>query len=193
MTHNIILFASGKGSNVAAILDYFKNRKDVNFSLIVSNKKDAGVLSIAENNNIKKIVVKREEFQSIDFLETLKSYQPSLLILAGFLWKIPETLVQAFPNQIINIHPSLLPEFGGKGMYGHFVHEAVIQAKRKESGITIHYVNEIYDNGAIIVQARCSILEYYTPNDLANSIHKLEHYFFPRTIEYLLNQFNSVN
>lgn len=184
--HSLIIFASGRGSNAQAIIDYFSTDNDVEVALIVSNKKDAGVLQIAADNNIPSLIIGRDEFNSIDLIEKLKAYKPSLIVLAGFLWKVPEGFVKAFAGKIINIHPALLPSYGGKGMYGHHVHEAVIAAKEKESGITIHYVDEVYDNGRIIVQARCTVKYVDTPDTLAQSIHKLEHFFFPRTIEYLL-------
>lgn len=123
---------------------------------------------------------------SDELVHQLQAYNPSLIVLAGFLWKIPHTLVNSFPEQIINIHPALLPKYGGKGMYGHNVHEAVINAGEKESGITIHYVDEVYDNGCKILQAHCPVASGDTADILAARIHKLEHFFYPRTIEYLL-------
>ncbi len=186
--HNIIIFASGKGSNAAAIIDYLKEKSFASIALIVSNKKDAGVLDIAAKENIPSIVVDKELFHSQEFAQKIQSFNPSLIVLAGFLWKIPEGLVKAFPLKIINIHPALLPEFGGKGMYGHHVHDAVLKADKKESGITIHFVNEIYDSGDIIVQARCKVEEQEDANSLAEKIHHLEHFFFPKTIEFLLKQ-----
>jgi phosphoribosylglycinamide formyltransferase-1 len=120
--------------------------------------------------------------------DQIQACNPSLIILAGFLWKIPATLTDAFRGKIINIHPALLPEHGGKGMYGHHVHNAVLAAGKKETGITIHYVDEVYDSGDIILQARCKVLEGDTADTLAARIHELEHYFFPRTIEYLLKK-----
>lgn len=186
--HSIIIFASGKGSNAAAIIDYFKKNSFAKVSLIISNKADAGVLEIARREGIDAIVVDKKHFQNDNFAKTLANYKPSLIVLAGFLWKIPVSVIEAFRNRIVNIHPALLPEFGGKGMYGHHVHSAVIADKRKESGITIHYVDEVYDNGDIIVQARCKVLPGDTPELLAGRVHQLEHYFFPRTLEYLLRE-----
>jgi phosphoribosylglycinamide formyltransferase-1 len=185
---NIIIFASGKGSNAAAIIEYFQKntQKNTQVSLIVCNKPNAGVLEIAASQNIATLLIDKTIFQSEAFLNELCQHQPHLIILAGFLWKIPEHLVKAFPNQIVNIHPALLPKYGGKGMYGHHVHEAVIAAKEAESGITIHYVNEYYDEGSIILQARCNILPNDTPNDLAKKISQLELNFFPTTVDYLL-------
>lgn len=184
--HSLIIFASGKGSNAAAIIDYFKKTGEARVSLIVSNKADAGVLDIAKKEEIPFLIVDRQTINETLILEQLASYEPTLIILAGFLWKVPDQIIKAFPNQIINIHPALLPNYGGKGMYGHHVHNAVLSAKDKESGISIHYVNEVYDSGNIIVQARCPVDETDTADMLAEKVHKLEHYFFPRTIEYLL-------
>lgn len=184
---SLIIFASGKGSNAQAIIDYFRG-KDVKVSLIVSNKADAGVLDIAKNEHIPFLIINKQTMNEALLLEQLLEQQPSLLVLAGFLWKVPDAVIQTFPNQIINVHPALLPKYGGKGMYGHHVHEAVVANKEKESGITIHYVNEHYDEGNIISQARCVVTSKDTPDTLAHKIHKLEHYFFPRTIEFLLQQ-----
>lgn len=185
--HQLILFASGKGSNVQAIIDYFTANGKARAALIVCNNPGAGVLDIAARHNIPVQLIDRKSFKEPEFVEILKSYKPSLVVLAGFLWKVPDTVVQAFPESIINIHPALLPKYGGKGMYGHHVHEAVVAAGEKESGITIHFVNEHYDEGAAIVQARCTLLLEDTPESLAGKIHKLEHYFFPRTVEFLLD------
>lgn len=184
--HNIILFASGKGSNIQAILNYFKDCPSFVPKLIVCNKADIGAIDIARDHGIPHIIIDRQNFKSVEFLQKIISIEPSLLILAGFLWKVPDTLVHAFPGKIINIHPALLPKYGGKGMYGMHVHEAVIAAGEKESGITIHYVNEDYDEGNLICQAHCPIAPEDTPDALAGKIHALEHYFFPRTIEFLL-------
>lgn len=182
---SLIIFASGKGSNAQAIIDYFRD-KNVKVSLIVSNKADAGVLDIAKNEHIPFLIINKQTINEALLLEQLQEQQPALIILAGFLWKVPDTVIRTFPNQIINVHPALLPKYGGKGMYGHHVHEAVIANSEKESGITIHYVNEHYDEGDIITQARCRVMSNDTPETLAHNIHKLEHYFFPRTIEFLL-------
>lgn len=184
--HSLIIFASGKGSNAQAIIDYFNNNGLAKVSLIVSNKADAGVLKIAQEQGIPSVVIDKLLLSSDDFMMQLQSYNPTLIVLAGFLWKIPQAMVHAFPEKIINIHPALLPKYGGKGMYGHHVHEAVIAAKDSESGITIHYVDEVYDNGSKILQAHCLVHEGDTSDTLAGNIHKLEHFFYPRTIEYLL-------
>ncbi len=186
--HNLIIFASGKGSNAAAIIEYFKKTGQAVVSLIISNKPQAGVLEIAAAEGIPTMVIDRAGFNSPDFPEKLKEYNPSLLVLAGFLWKVPDSVINAFRNQIINIHPALLPGYGGKGMYGQHVHEAVLAAREKTSGITIHLVDEVYDNGDVILQAHCPVKFDDTADSLAERIHELEHYFFPRTIEFLLNQ-----
>lgn len=186
--HSLIIFASGKGSNAAAIIDYFKKNGQARVALIVTNKQDAGVLEIANREHIPFLIIDRKTFTETLLLEQLQEHNPSLIILAGFLWKIPETLVKAFPDKIINIHPALLPAYGGKGMYGHHVHHAVLAAGEQQSGITIHRVNEAYDEGATIVQACCPVEKDDTADQLAARIHQLEHYFFPRTIEFLLSQ-----
>lgn len=185
--HSLIIFASGTGTNANAIIEYFKKNGKAKVSLIVSNKADAGVLDIARREEISFLIIDRKTFQETLLLEQLSSYKPSLIVLAGFLWKIPDALIHAFAGKIINIHPALLPSYGGKGMYGHNVHNAVIDAKEKESGITIHYVNEHYDEGDVIVQARCKVESTDGPNELAKRIHRLEHFYFPRAIEFLLN------
>lgn len=185
---SLIIFASGKGSNAAAIIDYFRQNGKARVSLIVTNKKDAGVLDIAEREKIPFLIIDRKTFGETLLIEQLREYAPALIVLAGFLWKIPEALVQAFPGRIINIHPALLPSYGGKGMYGHHVHEAVLAAGDRQSGITIHYVNEAYDEGGTIMQACCPVEADDTPDTLAMRIHRLEHFFFPRTIEFLLSR-----
>lgn len=186
---NIAIFASGAGSNAKKIINHFKNHPSIKVALIVCNKPDAGVLKIAANENIPTLLIDKEQFFRGDaYVPTLKTYHINFVVLAGFLWKIPDALIDAFPQQIINIHPALLPNYGGKGMYGMNVHNAVIQAKEKESGITIHYVNNHYDEGEIIFQAKCTIDENDTPDSLANKIHQLEHQHFPQVIENLLKQ-----
>lgn len=186
--HSLIIFASGRGSNAAAIIDYFSKNGKAKVSLIVSNKADAGVLDIAREAHIPFLLVNRQTIKETMLVDQLQEHKPSLIVLAGFLWKIPDTLVQAFPDRIVNIHPALLPNYGGKGMYGHHVHNAVLAAKEIESGITIHYVNEVYDSGNVILQARCRVHENDTPDELAGRIHKLEHFYYPRAIEYLLEE-----
>jgi len=186
--HNIIIFASGAGSNAQQIINYFKKDKKTKIALIVCNNPRAGVLQIAANEGIPVLLIQKEEFFKNGYLKEIKKYHPDLIILAGFLWKIPEILITHFPNQIINIHPALLPDYGGKGMYGGAVHKAVIDANEKESGITIHYVDDKYDHGEIIFQARCFLDPEETPESLAHKIHKLEHQYFAVTIENILKE-----
>ena len=185
--HSLIIFASGAGTNAAAIIAHFKNNGKAKVSLIVSNKADAGVLEIAKREEIPFLIVDRKTYGETLLIEQMNDFKPSLIVLAGFLWKIPETIIHAFPGKIINIHPALLPGYGGKGMYGQNVHHAVINAKETESGITIHYVNEAYDEGNIILQARCRVEQNDGADELASRIHKLEHFYYPRAIEFLLD------
>lgn len=184
---SIIIFASGTGSNAQKIIDFFRNDPAVHISLIVSNKAGAGVLEIAKTEAIPALVIEKERFFRGDaYVEALKAFHPSLIVLAGFLWKLPSALVRAFPQQIINIHPALLPNYGGKGMYGHFVHEAVIDAKEPETGITIHFVDEQYDHGQYIFQAKLPVDNNDSADSIAKKVLQLEHYHFPRVIQSLL-------
>ena len=186
--HSLIIFASGAGTNAAAIISHFKNNGKAKVTLIVSNKDDAGVLEIAEKEEIPFLIIDKKTFRETLLVEQLKDHGPSLIILAGFLWKIPATIIHEFHGRIVNIHPALLPGYGGKGMYGHNVHNAVLAAKDAESGITIHYVNENYDEGNIILQARCKVEANDSAGELAKRIHKLEHFYYPMAIEYLLSE-----
>lgn len=187
--YNIAIFASGAGSNAKKIIEHFKNHTSVKIALIVSNKADAGVLQIAKEFQIPSLIIEKERFFRGDvYLNELKAAQINFIVLAGFLWKVPSALIAAYPNKIINIHPALLPKYGGKGMYGHFVHEAVIDSKEKESGITIHYVDDKYDHGNIIFQTTCPVLPNDTPDDLANRIHVLEHEHYPKIVEKCLSE-----
>lgn len=186
--HSLILFASGRGSNCQAIIDYFRGSPLARVALIVCNKADAGVLPIARRENIPSLLLSRAELEHPELPEKLMAYNPGLLVLAGFLLKIPGTLIDAFPNRIINIHPALLPGYGGKGMYGKYVHEAVLAAGDRESGISIHYVNAQYDEGGILLQARCPVQTADTHESLAARIHHLEHFYYPRALEFLLLQ-----
>ena len=184
---NIAIFASGAGSNAKKIIDHFRNSDIVTISLIACNKPGAGVLNIAAAENIPVLLIEKENFfRGNAYINVLKEKKIDLIVLAGFLWKIPDMLIKAFPRKIVNIHPALLPKFGGKGMYGNFVHEAVISAGEKVSGITIHFVDEHYDNGDTIFQARCAVLESDTPDSLAQRIHLMEHAHYPLIIEELL-------
>ncbi|MES2430179.1 MAG: phosphoribosylglycinamide formyltransferase [Bacteroidota bacterium] len=183
---NVAIFASGAGSNAQKII---LSNPSYNIALIVCNKPEAGVLKIAAEHHIPTLLIEKERFFKEDtYLEILKGHKIDFIVLAGFLWKIPAKLIGAYPNKIINIHPALLPNYGGKGMYGSRVHEAVIAAKEKESGISIHYVDELYDHGNIIFQAKCEICEDDTADTLAQKIHALEHQHFPETIEQAIQQ-----
>ncbi|HLF47354.1 MAG TPA: phosphoribosylglycinamide formyltransferase [Chitinophagaceae bacterium] len=189
----IAIFASGAGSNAEKIIQHFavtdSNRKSAiaTIAMIISNKPGAGVLKIAEANNIPVLIIEKEKFYRGDgYISELKSAKIDFIVLAGFLWKIPSLLIKAFPQKIINIHPALLPAYGGKGMYGQHVHEAVIANKEKESGISIHYVDDHYDHGPVIFQARCPVMENDTAESLARRILQLEHEYFPNVIERIL-------
>lgn len=184
---HLAIFASGAGSNAQKIINYFNPANKVaKVVLIVCNNAKAGVLKIAEKENIPSIIIERNKFYEDGLLPELKNYKIDFIVLAGFMWKVPVQLIQAYPNKIINIHPALLPKYGGKNMYGNFVHEAVLKAGEKESGITIHYVDEIYDNGKIIFQAKCKVDENETAESLAKKIHTLEHSHYPMIIEKIL-------
>jgi len=185
----IAVFASGAGSNAKKIIEYFHQQEPqrVEIALIACNKPQAGVLQIAADNNIATIIIEKERFFRGDaFVAELQNRNVEFVVLAGFLWKIPAKLIEAYPNKIVNIHPALLPKYGGKGMYGHFVHEAVVANKEKESGITIHWVNENYDEGKHIFQAKCVVDEDDTAETVAAKIHLLEHEHFAKVIEGLL-------
>lgn len=185
---NIAILASGAGSNTQKILEHFSDRMDIGVRLIVSNKQEAGVLNIAKVASIDTFVVSRDSFYSTtDLLVELDKRNIGFIVLAGFLWLIPPYLIQHYPDRIINIHPALLPKYGGKGMYGHFVHEAVHLAKETHSGITIHYVNEKYDEGSIVFQERCEILPSDQPEDIAKKVQVLEHSYYPNVIDQLVS------
>jgi len=184
---NIVIFASGNGTNAQCIAEHFKSREDVRIPLILCNKKDAYVFERARRLGIAARYFSREEFHSEAFVEELRQIPADLIVLAGFLWLVPEKMVKAFPKRIVNIHPALLPKYGGKGMYGDRVHEAVIAAKEKQSGITIHLIDEEYDKGKTLFQAACPVTADDTPDSLAQKIHRLEHRHFPEVIDqYLL-------
>ena len=184
---NIAVFASGAGSNAQRIIDTFRNNPSVKIGLIVCNNAEAGVLNIAAKEKISSLLIKKKKFYEEDaYLPELKKHRIDFIVLAGFLWKVPVMLINKYPNKIVNIHPALLPKYGGRGMYGSKVHEAVIAAKEKDSGITIHYVDEIYDHGNIIFQATCDVDENDTPVSLAQKIHQLEHQHYPEVIACLL-------
>ena len=180
---NIAIFASGSGSSAERIVEYFAVSKQITVKLFLCNNPEAGVIQRAERLQIPLIMFDRPAFKSGEVVKILQENQIDWVILAGFLWLVPKNMVEAFPNRIINIHPALLPKFGGKGMYGHFVHEAVVENKETESGITIHFVNEYYDEGGMIFQASFPILPTDTPDDVARKGQVLEHKYFPEVIE----------
>lgn len=185
----IAIFASGSGSNAENIIKYFANNEGVNIKLIVSNKEDAYVHQRAKNLGIESVTYSASDFYHTDkVLECLLQKEIDFIVLAGFLLKIPENLLRAYPNKIINIHPALLPKFGGKGMYGDNVHKAVVESGETESGITIHYVNENYDEGTIIFQAKCPVSATDSYKDVAKKVHALEYIYFPVIIDKLLNK-----
>lgn len=183
---NIVIFASGAGSNAQAIINYFRGNEHVTVALIVSNKPQAGVLQIAETEEIDSMIIDKKIINDEKFLDVLSHYNTDIIVLAGYLWKIPDYLIRAYENKIVNIHPSLLPKYGGKGMYGANVHKAVIENKETESGITIHMVNEEYDKGEILLQKEVALTSADTANSLAQKIHKLEHTWFAKTIDSIL-------
>lgn len=187
-TVRLAIFASGAGSNAQQIINYFRESTNVKIALIVCNNPKAGVLAIASKENIPVFLLEKNKFLETGYVAELKSYQTDFIILAGFLWKVPQVLINAFQNKIINIHPALLPAYGGKGMYGSAVHSAVIAAKAKESGITIHFVDEKYDHGEIIFQVKCEISENETSESLAEKIHKLEHENYPKIIASIVER-----
>lgn len=183
----IALFASGSGSNAEKIAVYFADNAEVDVSLVVSNNPKAGVIERSRRLHIPVVLFDRTTFYSTDKItQLLLNQKIDLIVLAGFMWLMPTDLVRAFPDKIVNIHPALLPKFGGKGMYGHFVHEAVAAAGETESGITIHYVNERYDEGQIIFQATCPVSSTDTPDDIARNVQVLEHTHYPSIIADVL-------
>lgn len=185
---SIALFASGNGTNAQRIIEFFTGHPSIEVSLVLCNKPDAFVIERARNLHVPAIVFSRKEFYESELiLGILKEYHIDFIVLAGFLWLVPNYLLDAYPGRIINIHPALLPRYGGKGMYGHHVHESVIRNKDSESGITIHHVNGRYDEGNIIFQAKCPVLPDDTPETLASRIHDLEYQYFPLVIEKFIN------
>ena len=184
MPKNIAIFASGSGSNAENIVRYFQNSEEFSFPLIISNKSDAYVHERAKNLNIKSISFKKADFETgEEILTLLQDYRIDAIVLAGFLLKVPETIINAYPDHIINIHPALLPKFGGKGMYGDHVHKAVRASGDSESGITIHFVNKHYDDGNIIFQAKCPVEPTDSYEDIARKVHAIEYEHFPKVIE----------
>lgn len=187
MKYNIAILASGSGTNAENIARYFQNNPNLTISVIVSNKSDAFVLERAKRLNIDYKVIKNKEWiNKEEIIAFFEDYKIDFIVLAGYLLKIPAYLINKYPNKIINIHPALLPKFGGKGMYGDAVHKAVVEAEETETGITIHYCNEHYDKGDIIFQTKCDVLPSDSYNDVANKVHALEYKYFPQVIANLL-------
>ncbi|MGA0557266.1 phosphoribosylglycinamide formyltransferase [Larkinella sp. VNQ87] len=195
----VAIFASGSGTNAEKIAGHLAGHPDIEVTLILTNNPKAGIIDRARRGfgpdqrlHVPVLVFDRATFyESNRLVELLQKQEIDLVVLAGFMWLIPETLVQAFPQRMINIHPALLPNYGGKGMYGHFVHEAVVAAGERTSGITIHYVNEHYDEGNIIFQASCDLDPQDTPEDVARKVQVLEHRFYPEIVEKLLITMNN--
>lgn len=183
----IVIFASGSGTNAENLITYFKQNGRAMVVLVLSNNPNAKVLERAQRLKVRSLSFNKMAFSETDeVLDTLKTSNPDLIVLAGFLWKFPEKILNEFPNKVINIHPALLPKYGGKGMYGMHVHEAVVKNKETETGITIHYVNEHYDEGTIIFQAKCKLSSKDSSEDVASKIHELEMEHFPKVLESLL-------
>ena len=183
----VVIFASGSGSNAENLIKFFHNSDNASVVQVLTNNPHAKVLDRCKRLKVSALSFNRIAFtQTEDVLNILKSSNPDLIVLAGFLWKFPENILKNFPNKVINIHPALLPKFGGKGMYGTNVHKAVVENKETETGITIHYVNENYDEGAIIFQAKCKVEASDSAEDVATKIHKLEMEHFPKVVDDLL-------
>ena len=185
----IAIFASGSGSNAQRIMEHFKRHKEMEVAIVLSNRADSYVLQRADNFEIPTHVFSKEElYDSATILQLLKNLDIDIIVLAGFLWLIPANIIQQYPKRIINIHPALLPKYGGKGMYGDIIHETVIANHDHETGITIHYVNETFDEGEIIYQNKCVVEKTDTTEKLAYKVHQLEHLHYPRIIEDLLKK-----
>lgn len=184
----IVILASGSGTNAENIIKYFKGSKSISVVQVLSNKKDAKVLERAKRLDISSVSFDKEDLVTSDTILNLLKTTADYIILAGFLWKIPRKIIDAFPNKILNIHPALLPKYGGKGMYGMHVHKAVVENNEKKSGITIHYVNEKYDEGGIIFQESFDVLASDSAEDVAKKIHLLEYEHFPKVIEKVILQ-----
>lgn len=188
----LAIFASGSGTNAQNLITHFNSGRLAKVELVICNKPNAYVLERAKKLDIESITLTKEELQSDKIPQILKTHGIDLIILAGYLLKIPAILINNYPNRIINIHPALLPKFGGKGMYGHHVHEAVVAAAERETGITIHLVNEIYDNGRILFQATCPVFQSDTADNIAAKIHELEQKYFPQVVEEYINYISSI-
>lgn len=184
----VVIFASGSGSNAENLIRFFQNRDNASVIQVLTNNPHAKVLDRCKKLKVSGLSFNKTAFTTTDdVLNLLKVNQPDLIVLAGFLWKFPENILKHFPNKVINVHPALLPKFGGKGMYGMHVHESVVANKETETGITIHYVNEHYDEGAVIFQAKCEVLASDTALDVAEKIHELEMKHFPEVVNKLLS------
>ena len=184
---HIAIFASGSGTNAGKLIAHFRNDPSISIRLIVCNNPKAKVLDIAAEHNIEVLLIEKARFFEGDgYLEILKQKDIDWIVLAGFLWKVPVSLIKAYAEKIVNIHPALLPKYGGKGLYGKYVHEAVIAAKETTSGITIHLVDEIYDHGRVIFQVECAVDPADTPETLANKIQELEHEHFAKIVDKLV-------
>lgn len=184
----IVIFASGSGSNAEKIILHFKNNSQGNVVGVLCNNLRAKVLEKAENNDVPTVIFDKTALSDGTVLHKINEIKPDLIVLAGFLLKFPESIIAAYPDKIVNIHPALLPKYGGKGMYGMHVHQAVLENKETETGITIHYVNEHYDEGGIIFQATTNIEACQTPEEVAEKVHQLEHEYYPSIIEKLITQ-----
>ncbi|MGR3809956.1 phosphoribosylglycinamide formyltransferase [Jiulongibacter sp. NS-SX5] len=185
--YRVAIFASGSGSNAETITKYFENHPSIIISLFLTNNAEAGVIKRGKKLGVPTMVFSKKNFaERDDVIKVLENMHIDFVVLAGFLWLIPESLIKAYPNKIVNIHPALLPKYGGKGMWGHHVHEAVVANKETESGITIHFVNEHYDEGETIFQAKCEVTSSDTPEDVAKKVQVLEHQHFPKVIENTL-------
>lgn len=182
----ILLFASGSGTNVENIIRYFQDSKIIEVVAVFCNKPDAKVLDRAFKLGVPTFIFTKEELYTKIVLDKVASYKPDLIVLAGFLLKFPQNIIASYPNKIINIHPALLPKYGGKGMYGMHVHKAVLQNKEVETGITIHYINEHYDEGEFIFQKKVAITDCNSAEEIAEKVHELEHQYFPQVIENLI-------
>jgi len=183
---NIVIFASGTGSNAENIIQYFKNHIAISVVAVFSNNENAKVIEKAKILNVPTFTFSKDELYGDFVIAKLMPFNPDLIVLAGFLWKFPEPIIAKYPNQIINIHPALLPKYGGKGMYGKYVHQAVLDNHETETGITIHFVNEHYDEGGIIFQKSVSIIDCTSADEIANKVHELEHRYFPEVISNIL-------
>ena len=185
---NIVIFASGTGSNAEKIIHYFKKHSSISVVAVFSNNENAKVIEKAKILKVPTVTFSKDELYGDFVIFKLNAFNPDLIVLAGFLWKFPEPIIAKYPNQIINIHPALLPKYGGKGMYGKQVHQAVLENHETETGITIHFVNEQYDQGRIIFQKSVSIIDCSSAEDIATKVHELEHRHFPEVISQLLTR-----